>query len=64
MTFYYDAEADELVGNNVFDEDIGFGEVDGDTLYLDVTKVMEEGRGLRKLTEIRDAVESAIEAHE
>ena len=64
MTFYYDEEADELVGNNVFHDDVGFGTVDGDTLRLDVTAVMEDGRGLRKLHEMRDAIEGAIETHE
>lgn len=64
MTFYYDSDENELVGNNAFDEDIGFAERDGDTVRFDVDCIMGEGGGLRKLKEIRNAVESAIEANE
>lgn len=63
MTFYYDDEANELVGNNAFDERLGFATADGDTLRMDVDFIMEEGRGLSKLREMRDAVDAAIDAN-
>jgi len=63
MTFYYDEDKNELVGNNAFDEDLGFAAQDDDTLRMDVDQIMEEGRGLRKLREMQSAVESAIEAN-
>lgn len=61
MTFYYDEEAEELVGNNMFYEDYNIAEADGDSLVIDVNWIMEEGRGVRKLQEMRDAIDSAIE---
>jgi len=63
MTFYYDSDENELVGNNAFDERLGFATEDGDTLRMDVEFIMEEGRGLKKLREMRDAVDAAIEAN-
>lgn len=63
MTFYYDEDENELVGNNAFDEDLGFAVQDDGTLRMDVDQIMEEGRGLRKLREMQSAVESAIEAN-
>lgn len=63
MTFYYDEDENELVGNNVFYEDFEMAEKDGDTLRIDVDWIMEEGRGEYKLKEIRDAVERAIEVN-
>jgi len=63
MTFYYDEDKNELVGNNAFDEDLGFAAQDDDTLRMDVDQIMEEGRGLRKLRGMQSAVESAIEAN-
>ena len=48
---------------------VGTGPVTGvdaesGTVTVDVDKIMEDGRGLAKLREIRDAIESAIEANE
>jgi len=63
MTFYYDSDADELVGNNAFDDTNGFAEQDGSNLVLDVTFIMEEGRAIKKLKEIRNATQYAIDAH-
>lgn len=63
MTFYYDSDADELVGNNMFYEDYDLAEVDGDTLRINVEWIMEEGRGEAKLKEIRDAAQSALDEH-
>jgi hypothetical protein len=67
MTFYYDHEEDELVGNNMFAEDVPYGplaEQDGDTLRIDVEEIMEEGRGLRKLNEMKSAIQGAIDEHD
>jgi len=64
MTFYYDEDADELIGNNMFYEDHDMAEHRGDTLAINVEWIMEEGRGLSKLREIRDSVDAAIEAHD
>ena len=63
MTFYYDSDENKLVGNNAFDENLGFATEDGDTLRMDVEFITEEGRGLKKLREMRDAVDAAIEAN-
>lgn len=63
MTFYYDEDTNELVGNNAFDDRLGFAIEDDDTLRLDVDFIMEEGRGLSKLREIRDAAQRAIDAN-
>jgi hypothetical protein len=63
MTFYFDSEENELVGNNAFDERLGFASEDDDSLVMDVDFIMEEGRGLRKLREMRRAVDAAIEAN-
>jgi len=63
MTFYYDSDADELVGNNMFYEDYDLAERDDDTLRINVEWIMEEGRGEAKLREIRDSVEAALDAH-
>lgn len=66
MTFYYVEEDNELVGNNMFYEgDYGpLAERDGDSLVIDVTEIMEEGRGVGKLREMKRRVEDAIEANE
>lgn len=61
MTFYYDADEEELVGNNMFYDDYDMAEVDDDSLVINVDWIMEEGRGIRKLEEMRDAIDSAIE---
>lgn len=61
MTFYYDDDAGELVGNNMFYEDYELAERDGDSLVINVDWIMEEGRGVRKLEEMRNAIDSAIE---
>jgi len=63
VTFYYDEDENELVGNNAFDDRLGFATEDGDTLRMDVEFIMEEGRGLSKLREMRDAVDAAIDAN-
>lgn len=63
MTFYYDSDADELVGNNMFYEDYDLASREGDTLKINVTWIMSEGRGKSKLKEIRDAAQNAIDAH-
>lgn len=60
MTFYYDADENDLVGNRAAE----YAEFDGDSLVIDVDTIMEDGRGLRKLREMRDAVDGAIEAVE
>jgi len=64
MTFYYDKDENELVGNNAFDDEHGFAEQDGSNLRIDVDYIMEEGRGLGKLMEMESAIEKAIEANE
>lgn len=66
MTFYYDADADELVGNNAgaFAEFRDGPNPGTDSLHIDVTEIMEDGRGRAKLREIRDAAQQAIHAHE
>ena len=64
MTFYYDEDENELVGNNAFDDGLGFAEQDGSNLRIDVDYIMEEGRGLGKLREMLSAIEGAIEANE
>lgn len=66
MTFYYDDETDTLVGNNMFYEG-AYGPIadrNGDTLEIDVTEIMEHGRGMKKLREMQSAIQSAIDAHE
>lgn len=60
MTFYYDTDENDLVGNRA----VEYAEFDGDSLVIDVDHIMDEGRGVRKLREMRDAVDSAIEAVE
>jgi len=66
MTFYYDEDENALCGNNAFHPEYGFSYVDDDgvTLVMDVDYIMDEGRGLKKLREIRDAADAAIEANE
>jgi hypothetical protein len=63
VTFYYDSDEDELVGNNMFYEDYDLAERDGDTLRINVEWIMDEGRGEAKLREIRDSVQAALDAH-
>lgn len=66
MTFFYDAETDTLVGNNMFYESTNhrqIASVDFQTLEIDVTVIMEDGRGLGKLREMRNAIDAAIDAH-
>jgi len=63
MTFYYDSDADELVGNNMFYEDYDLAERDGENLRINVAWIMEEGSGEAKLREIRDAAQDALDAH-
>jgi len=63
MTFYYDTDDDELVGNALFDERYGpIAEQDGDTLRISVEQIMEEGRGIKKLEEMEGAIQDAIAA--
>jgi len=64
MTFYYDEDENELVGNNMFYEDYDLAERRDDTLAINVEWMMDEGRGLSKLREMRDAIDAAIEANE
>jgi hypothetical protein len=66
VTFYYDSGQDELVGNNMFwdDNHDAIASRDGDTLKIDVTTIMEDGRGLSKLREMRDSLEDAIAVHD
>jgi len=66
MTFYYAPKDDELIGNNMFHTgDYGpLAERDGDTLKIDVSEIMENGRGVAKLHEMHLAIIEAIEAHE
>ena len=60
MTFYYDATDDALVGNNLGE----FVEIDEDgTVTIDVTAIMDDGRGFDKLKEMSTAVTSAILRH-
>lgn len=63
MTFYYDEDEDELVGNNMFYDGYDLATRDGDTLKINVEWIMEEGRGESKLKEIRDAAQNALDAH-
>lgn len=66
MTFYFDAEKNDLVGNNMFADDYGYGPLasrDGYELVIDVDEIMENGRALAKLREMRSAIDSAIEAN-
>jgi len=64
MTFYYDEDENELVGNNMFYEDYDLAERRTDSLVINVEWMMDEGRGLSKLREMRDAIDAAIEANE
>ena len=66
MTFYYETDTDRLVGNNMFYEyEYGtIAQVDGESLFIDVETIMEDGRGINKLKEMRSAIDDAIEAHE
>lgn len=61
MTFYYDEETEELIGNNMFYEGYDMAYVAGDSLIINVDWIMEEGRGISKLKEMRNAIDSAIE---
>lgn len=63
MTFWYDKEADELIGNVAFDDEYGYAEQDGTDLRIDVTTIMENGRGEGKLREMKGAIDDALEAH-
>lgn len=61
MTFFYERDTDELIGN-VADE---YAHIDDEgSLHIDVSWIYEEGRGTEKLEEIKWAAEDAIEAHE
>lgn len=64
MTFTYDEGENELVGNNMFYEDYNLAKRRNDSLVIDVEWMMEEGRGLSKLREMRSAIDAAIEANE
>lgn len=60
MTFWYDSETNELIGNNlgpfVTVEDNG-------TVRIDVEGIMTEGVGLPKLRSIQSSVVNAIVAN-
>ena len=60
MTFWYDEEENVLEGNRVG----AFTEVDGEQVTIDVDGVMEEGRGVDKLREMKRQIETAIEAND
>lgn len=66
MTFYYDEDENELRGNNAFHPEHGFAyiEDDGSTVVFDVDYIMDEGRAMGKLKEMRSAIDAAIEANE
>lgn len=67
MTFWYDSEDDELVGNRLM-EVTEIRQLDIDDMppevRIDVSAMMETGRGVSKLREMQNAITDAIEAHE
>lgn len=59
MTFYYVEDDNELEGNRVGE----FIEVDGENVSIDVSGIMDEGRGAAKLEEMQAAIQDAINAN-
>lgn len=60
MTFYYVEEDNVLEGNRLG----AFTEVDGESVTIDVDAIMDEGRGIDKLNEMKRQIDAAIEANE
>ena len=60
MTFWYDEDENVLEGNRLGT----FTGVDGEHVTIDVDGIMEEGRGVGKLREMKRQIETAIEANE
>lgn len=60
MTFYWMEVENVFEGNRLG----AFTEVDGEMVTIDVDAIMERGRGVGKLREMRRAIDDAIEAHE
>lgn len=57
MTFWFDSDDNELVGNNLGP----FVEVEENgTVHIDVGGIMDEGRALAKLKSIQKSVVNAI----
>lgn len=57
MTFFFDADDNELVGNNLGE----FVTVDSDgTVHIDVAGILDRGRGFDKLQEMTRAIVDAI----
>lgn len=63
MTFWYDEDTNELVGNMAFDDEYGYASEEGGELHIDVDTIMEEGRGTGKLKEMIRSIEEAIESN-
>lgn len=60
MTFWYDYDENELIGNNLGQ----FVTIEDDgTVHIDVGGIMDEGRALDKLKSISKAVTNAIVAN-
>lgn len=59
MTFYFIEDENVLEGNRLGE----FTDVDGEMVQIDVDGIMEEGRGLDKLLEMRRQIDKAIEAN-
>jgi len=61
MTFYYIEEENVLEGNHGVD----YAEIDAfGNLVIDVDYIMDEGRGIEKLEEMKNQIDEAIEANE
>lgn len=59
MTFYFLEDENVLEGNHLG----RYTEIDGDEVRIDVDAIMEEGRGIQKLDEMRMRIEDAIDAN-
>ncbi|MDY6778992.1 MAG: hypothetical protein SV760_00265 [Halobacteria archaeon] len=64
MTFWFDDDENELVGNMAFDDEYGYASEEDGELQIDVETIMEEGRGVGKLREMKRAIDAAIEAND
>lgn len=57
MTFWYDRDAEELIGNNLAE----FTEINDDgEVHIDVAGIMEDGRAEKKLKEMQTQITSAL----
>lgn len=60
MTFWFDDQENVLVGNRVGK----YTEVNDEEIRIDVDAIMNNGRGISKLNEMKREIQKAIDANE